>query len=298
MINSPSQTLDLTKTIRRHHESTPDKVMLGGIECRRHVLKQVLVFDDKDELYRVLTDEFKKSLIDHPDKGVIFPADRTHQLFYKRLVDRADEFRPLLAPNMHSNLDELYPLTPEDKNWPIAFINYMRERIIRPLKLEDEQWIIPDSTAEDPGEEVIRTQINLRSVNWGTALLGIGPDANGKTPASSHIGFIQKGTPIYQGVSHVTLDAGTVTANRSEAPDPYNYPTEAITQGPGNIGDAERIILTAVGSNKKNNIADTLLEMPTLDKPSSLIHVLSDDVTVLLDKKSAETVARKLGISL
>lgn len=95
---------------------------------------------------------------------------------------------------------------------------------------------------------------------------------------------------------HVELDSGTIHANRKSAPNPESYPVQAITQGPANIGRADRLILAAKGDAKKNNVASTLLEKPELDRPSSLIQVISDDTIVVMDLDSSRELLRRLKI--
>lgn len=134
-----------------------------------------------------MADELSETLMDSTTKGVIFPVGETYHGFYEQLVSRKDVFMPLLKHIHHSNLDELYPLPPKDPN---VYITYMRDRLIRPLKLEESQWIIPSSSAEDPKEEVERFQQLLGIRKWAVALLGIGPDAQDGIPLSLPISVL------------------------------------------------------------------------------------------------------------
>ncbi len=294
----PTKPLDLTKRIKAHRKSLnmPGEIDLDGEIYSIHSPKRVLVFHDEEKMDTFLANELAKSLRKNPGKGIIFPSGSTYHGFYEQIVRHKYNFAPLLRGRVHSNLDELYPLSLEDPNWPIAYITYMRERLLGPLFLDESQWIIPNSNASDPEKEADRIHRLLSSSQWALALLGIGPDAKKGAPPSSHIGFIPKGTPPNKGVMHVQLDKGTLNANRKSSPNPQSYPREAITQGPDNIRSADRLILAAKGENKRNNIAATLLEVPTLNRPSSLINILSDDVTVALDGSAAQTLMRKLKI--
>lgn len=278
---------------RKNH--VPYGVILGDKPYKVHDPQKVLIFHDPHELDIYVAQKLLRSLLENPAKGAIFSAGNTFKNMYRQIINRKDEFRLAMEPNIHSNLDELYPLDPDKhKNWEISFVKYMRERLWVPLGLDEEQWIIPCSYAEDPDIEALRVNSALRVRKWAICLLGIGPDSADGLPASSHIGFNMEGTLPEHGVRYAELDEATINANKGSAPDPENYPKGAITQGPVNIWQADQHILVAKGENKRKNIASTLLGIPDTKRSSSLISVISKDWTVALDVKAAGKIIKNL----
>lgn len=290
---------DITSQVERYRRrnNLPSRVDLAGKSYRVYSPLKVVIFSQKEELANFVVDSLRRTFSDYPSEGIIMPTGNTFIPIYERAKERKKELVQGARQRRWANLDEYYPLNKRSPNFSLAYVVYSRERVIEPLGIPEENWIIPDGTALNPYVEAERFEELLKKERWALAMLGIGPDekrVQGRIiPASPHIGFIPPGTTPEQGAMYVHLDEGTIFANSQDAPDPYNFFTGAITQGPLDIRRASQHILVATGPYKKCNMRDALLGPPTLEKPATLLQ-LFPDVTFVLDREAAENILQQI----
>jgi len=148
------------------------------------------------------------------------------------------------------NLDEYYPITPDDLQ---SYHRFMREHLFDHVDIDPRRVHIPDGTVPaervheytDAYEKAIRDAGGL-----DLQILGIG--------RSGHIGFNEPGSARESRTRLITLDRVT---RRDAASDFFGLdlvPRRAITMGVGTILDARRVILMAFGEHKADVVAQAV----------------------------------------
>jgi len=274
----------------------PDEVNIKGKDYRVHPPHQVVVFAQLPDLYTSVVDDWSHVSSDSQG-GHILPTGDTFKPVYAEAGRRKTKLSPLLTRRDFSNLDEVWQIKEADVNMSETYIVYRNTMFVEPLGLSEEQCIIPDGKTDTPHQEVVIFERKLAGKTWDLAMLGIGPDEttiDGRIiSASPHIGFIPRGTPPDQTAMFVQLDEGTLFANSRRAPDPDHFFTHAITQGPADIGRAERHLLVATGAKKMNNIRDVLFGPVNMDIPATHV-LLYPETTIVLDTLAATLVRSQI----
>lgn len=172
------------------------------------------------------------------------------------------------------HLDEYFPTDPSAA---YSFVGYVREKIFGPFGIPLAQRHEMDGLAQDPIAEAARYEALLASRPISLAILGIGP--------GGHIGFNEQGTPFDIRTHVANLAEETIYRDHEERR--LATPELAITQGIGNILDAEQIILVAYGSQKGEYLRKALHGPITPDCPASALRLAPDRVTLYLDQEAA-----------
>lgn len=178
------------------------------------------------------------------------------------------------------NLDEYWPLPAIS---PSSYASFMNENLFNHINVPPNQHHIPNSEASDPYEEAARYESVLARQPTDLAIVGIGPGT------TCHIGFNGPGSAYDSRTRYVQLDEQTLNANTQYC-DGNSPPPGAITQGIGNILEAERILLIAKGAGKAWGIQRTLEGLINSDSPASFLR-LHPCVTFLLDNAAARMLS-------
>src|SRR5271167_2541188 len=140
------------------------------------------------------------------------------------------------------NLDEYYPMTPDDDH---SYQRWMQETLFRHINVKPENIHIPDgmTPAVDLDEYCARyEQMIRRAGGIDLQILGIG--------RTGHIGFNEPGSTRQSRTRRVTLDPVT----RRDAAGGFfgeeNVPHQALTMGVGTIVDARKVVIMAFGEHK------------------------------------------------
>jgi len=275
---------------------------------------QVLVFQTPDDVSTFATSIIEAHLVDSSD-SVTFPTGNTWKPMYRDMAKRSDVFTPLLQKRKSACLDE-YVMKKSNPNYKaVSYVVYTDDLIGRPQNLGPENWIRPDGTDDNPWVAADRFEYELRQQGFSLYNLGIGPDAKtakdevlppeltdseieemvkkgNAIEASRHIGFIKLGTPPYCGATVIDLDRGTIFANNKKVPSPDNFPTQAITQGPGDILRADLRVIAATDRYKQRNIESVLFQSPDIVNPASMATL--GKTVILLDAGAAGRTINRL----
>jgi glucosamine-6-phosphate deaminase len=140
------------------------------------------------------------------------------------------------------NLDEYYPMAPEDDH---SYHRWMHETLFQHINIRPENIHIPDGLVPfaDAEEYCARyEQMIRRAGGIDLQILGIG--------RSGHIGFNEPGSTRHSRTRMVTLDPVTRRDAASDFFGEDNVPHQAITMGVGTILEARKIVLMAFGEHK------------------------------------------------
>ncbi|RZL12189.1 MAG: glucosamine-6-phosphate deaminase, partial [Pedobacter sp.] len=181
------------------------------------------------------------------------------------------------------NLDEYYPMGPDDDQ---SYVHFMNEHLFDQINIKKENIHIPDGTLkqEDIPSFCLNYEQKIGSLGGlDIQILGIG--------RTGHIGFNEPGSAPNSGTRLVTLDDLTRRDAARDFGGKSYVPTKAITMGIGTIFKAREIILMA-WSGKKASIIKKAVEGEMSGEVPATYLQLSDNVEFILDKDAAKQLTR------
>jgi glucosamine-6-phosphate deaminase len=202
---------------------------------------------------------------------------------YNELVRMHKEDALSLANVVTFNLDEYYPMQPEELQ---SYVRFMREHLFDLVDIPREQWHVPDGTV--PMEQVFdycrwyEEQIAAAG-GIDIQLLGIG--------RTGHIGFNEPGSGKQSRTRLITLDRVTRIDAASDFFGQENVPRRGITMGVGTILEARQIIMLAFGEHKSQIIAKAVEGEVTATIAASFLQN-HPNAQVVLDEAAAEELTR------
>ncbi|MEX2464039.1 MAG: glucosamine-6-phosphate deaminase [Balneolaceae bacterium] len=182
------------------------------------------------------------------------------------------------------NLDEYYPIRPQELQ---SYVRFMNENLFDHIDIKKKNIHIPDGTL--PKEKVYEyCQLFEQKIEEAggldVQLLGIG--------RTGHIGFNEPGSLEKTRTRLVTLDELT----RSDAAAAFygeeHVPRQAITMGVGTILKARKIYLMAWGKTKANIIRETVEGEITEQIPATYLQ-RHENTKIILDEAAASELTRR-----
>ncbi len=181
------------------------------------------------------------------------------------------------------NLDEYYPMSPQDQH---SYHAWMWENFFKHINIRPENIHIPDGTVPlDRMEEYCAEyeQAIRRAGGIDLMVLGIG--------RTGHIGFNEPGSPPTSRTRLVTLDPVTRRDAASGFFGEENVPHQAITMGIGTILEARKIVLLAFGEHKAAVVRKAVEEEPSDAIAASFLQRHLDATFILDEAAAAELTA-------
>jgi glucosamine-6-phosphate deaminase len=176
------------------------------------------------------------------------------------------------------NLDEYYPMTPEDIH---SYNRWMHETFFSHVNIPPANINIPDGliSLKDVEDYCARYEHMIRRAGGiDLQILGIG--------RTGHVGFNEPGSTRHSRTRMVTLDFVT----RRDAADGFfgeeNVPQQAITMGVGTILEARKIVLMAFGEHKAP-IVQRAVEGEMTEAIAASFLQKHNDTSFLLDDAAA-----------
>lgn len=242
---------------------------------------EVIVFDTPDKVAKYGKARLVEQVLQKPTSVLTLPTGSTPVGMYGLVAQAYREQRLDLSDITVFNLDEYWPLPP---GHAASYAEYMRTHLYQHVNVPVSQRNIPNSGAVNPHDESARYESALRQRIVDLAILGIGP---GDT---CHIGFNERGSSPRSRTRYVKLDPQTLAANVVNFPDASQMPQGAITQGVGNILEAQQLVLMATGTGKAEGIRRTLEGDIGPDAPASYLRY-HRHVTFVLDSQAASLLS-------
>lgn len=181
------------------------------------------------------------------------------------------------------NLDEYYPMQPEDLQ---SYVRFMREHLFNHIDIPIGNYHIPDGTVAIESVADFCREYEEKIVAAGgidIQILGVG--------RTGHIGFNEPGSDQTTRTRMITLDTVTRIDAASDFFGAENVPRRAITMGVGTILDARRIVILAFGENKSTIVARTVEGEMSPSVPATFLQ-RHPCVDVLLDQSAAAALTR------
>ena len=177
------------------------------------------------------------------------------------------------------NLDEYYPITPDNEQSYRYFMNY---HLFDKVNINKADTYVPDGQATDVEKSCEAYEKNIDALGGiDIQVLGIG--------RNGHVGFNEPDGELIP-YTHVTdLTADTIAANSRFFASENDVPKQAVTMGIESIFKARKIVILASGEGKAEAVKKMLCGKITTKCPASLLR-LHPDVTLICDKDAAKLI--------
>ena len=197
---------------------------------------------------------------------------------YRELIKRHREAQLDFSRVVSFNLDEYYPMEPDDVH---SYHAWMHANFFQHVNINPENIHIPDGTLPpDRVDEYCDRYEGMikRAGGIDIQILGIG--------RSGHIGFNEPGSMETSRTRLISLDSVTRRDAASGFFGIENVPHQALTMGVGTILEARQIVLLAFGEHKAPILRPAVEMRPT---PAVTASFLQDhkDVTFCVDEAAA-----------
>lgn len=230
-----------------------------------------ILANDVEDVGRIASDIVLDYLKSHYESVLALPTGRTPEAMYNKLVE-ACQTQQCFEHTTLFNLDEYVGL-PTDH--PSSFASYVRRCLLDRVKIDKSRCHAPNGVAPNLAAECARYERAIQLAGGiDLAILGLG--------TNGHIGFNEPGSSFNSTTHVVNLSESTRTAN-AEYFTGGEVPKQAITMGIETIMGADRILLLASGSKKKDAIRRLRNEPPNIDFPASALKN-HRDVTIITDR--------------
>jgi len=195
---------------------------------------------------------------------------------YKKLIEMYENGEIDFKDVKSYNLDEYYPLSPENDQ---SYRYFMEHNLFYGINIKKENTHVPNGLAKDveiEGKEYDAAIAAAGGVDL--QLLGIG--------GNGHIGFNEPTNRFIMGTHKVDLTRETIEANSRFFAKIEDVPTQAVTMGIGTIFNARSVLLVANGKAKANAIKAMLEGDVDPSCPASILK-LHNKVYVVVDEDAA-----------
>lgn len=257
---------DLTDSL----EKIPVKIFSTPEEGAKHVAHIIA------DLIKQKNSEGKKTVLG-------LATGSTPVVLYNELIRMHKEEGLSFSNVITFNLDEYYPMSPEDS---ASYHYFMRKQLFDHIDIDPKNYWLPDGNTSKEKIKEHAAQYEKKIEDAGgidLQILGIGQNG--------HIGFNEPGSPVYSKTRLVTLDNSTRVANSGHFKNISEVPRMAITMGISNILAAKQIILLAWGENKAGGVQKSVEGKSVDEVPASLLQQ-HDNVTFVLDQFAASGLTR------
>lgn len=238
-----------------------------------------IVCDTHEEIARLGADMIEEVMKSKKDAVLGLATGSTPVDMYAELIRRYKAGQLDFSPVRSVNLDEYYPLAPDNDQ---SYRYFMNHNLFDHVNIKKENTNVPDGLAEDPAAFCASYEQLIRDLGGiDIQVLGIG--------GNGHIAFNEPAEALAP-VTHLTdLTPETIAANSRFFESEADVPRRALTMGMGTILNARKILLLATGAAKADAIATLMSGKLTTSCPASLLN-LHADVTVICDRAAAAKV--------
>lgn len=173
------------------------------------------------------------------------------------------------------NLDEYYPITPDNKQ---SYHYFMDENLFSKVNVRKDKIHIPDGCCKDPEAECEAYELAIEEAGGiDLQILGIGQNG--------HIGFNEPSRDLNTSTHLTALTESTIEANSRFFDRIEDVPKKALTMGISTILKSRKIILLASGKSKKDAIKALFNDDINTDIPATLLKV-HPDVVLICDREA------------
>lgn len=234
-----------------------------------------LKFSTYDEMSAAAADIIAKQISIKKDSVLGLATGSTPVGMYKKLVEMNKSGMIDFSGIKTVNLDEYYPISPENKQ---SYRYFMNENLFNHVNIDKANTYVPDGEAANAELACENHEKIIKSLGGiDIQVLGIG--------RNGHIGFNEPEDQLYLYTHKTALTDNTIQANSRFFSDDEIIPTSALTMGMGTIFGAKKILLLINGENKRDAFKQLFTDKITTTCPATLLK-LHPNVTVLCDSEA------------
>ena len=236
---------------------------------------RVIVTENYDELSEKAAKIIASQIMLRPDCVLGLATGSTPEGLYKRLIKLYNEGEVDFSKVTSFNLDEYYPISPENNQ---SYRYFMNEKLFSHINIDMDKTHVPNGETKDVSKECAEYEKMIEDAGGiDLQLLGIG--------VNGHIGFNEPDANLNT-LTHITgLTESTIEANSRFFESRDEVPTKAITMGIATILKARRIVLLASGKAKHSAVSELLNDDITTENPATMLKV-HPDITLICDKEA------------
>ena len=198
---------------------------------------------------------------------------------YDRLIEKYNAGELDFSAVSSVNLDEYYPITPDNDQ---SYRYFMNEHLFDRVNIDKANTAVPDGTANDVEAFCNKYEAHIDSLGGiDIQVLGIG--------RNGHIGFNEPAEELFRYTHLTALTPDTIDANARFFASENDVPKHAITMGIQSVFKARKVILLANGKSKADAIKQVVSGNITASCPATLL-CLHPDVTIICDEDAYSLV--------
>lgn len=240
---------------------------------------EIIVVKNYQEMSSCAAKYFAKVISDKPDCVLGLATGDTPIGMYDCLAEEYRQGKLDFSRVRSVNLDEYYPITPDNNQ---SYHYFMNEKLFDRVNIRKDATMVPDGTAKDV-ESACRAYENAIDALGGIDIQVLGIGRNG------HIGFNEPAKELIPFTHLTELTESTIEANARFFEDETQVPRHALTMGIQSVFKARKIILLASGANKAEAVCTMLKGNISTNCPASLL-CLHPDVTLICDRDAYSLV--------
>ena len=231
--------------------------------------------DTYEEMSAVAADMFAKQINIKNNSVIGLVTGSTPVGMYKKLVEMNRSGMVDFSKVVSVNLDEYYPISPENKQ---SYRHFMNENLFNHINIKKENTFVPNGEAEDADVEAANYEKKIKELG-GIDLQVLGIGRNG------HIGFNEPNENLYLYTHKSVLAQSTLEDNSRFFQEGEVMPTAALTMGMGTILNAKKIIMLVSGKSKREVFKELMNDRISTSCPATLIK-LHPNVKVICDREA------------
>ena len=234
---------------------------------------ELILCKNYDEMSERGANIIARAMIDRPNCILGLATGSTPVGMYKRLIEMNRASWIDFSRVTTFNLDEYYPISPENSQ---SYRYFMNENLFNHVNIDKKNTYVPNGNATDAEAECKAYDAmieNSRGID--IQVLGIG--------INGHIGFNEPDENLITGTHLTALTESTIEANARFFDSKDEVPRHTLTMGIGSIMRARKIILLASGKNKHDAVMKLLDGKLTTACPATMLK-LHPDVILICDE--------------
>lgn len=240
---------------------------------------EVIIVKDYEALSKRAARLIQAQLTWQPKSVLGLATGSTPVGMYKSLVEMYDSGEVDFNQVTTFNLDEYIGLEKDDDQ---SYYHFMRVNLFDHINILPENNFIPNGKAKNLEDECVNYE-SLIKENGGIDLQVLGIGHNG------HIGFNEPNEEFEVRTHVVSLNEGTIEANKRFFDSIEDVPKQAISMGVKTIMKSKKIILMASGESKADIVSQLVKDEISPNIPASVLH-LHDHVVILVDEAAASKI--------
>ena len=228
---------------------------------------------DYQDMSRKAANIISAQVITKPDCVLGLATGSTPEGMYAQLVEWYKKGDLDFSEVKSVNLDEYRGMTRDNDQ---SYYYFMHKHLFDHVNIDPANTHLPNGIAEDPQEECIRYENQIKSMG-GVDLQLLGMGHNG------HIGFNEPAADFPKITHCVDLTESTIEANKRFFTSADEVPRQAYTMGIGTIMKADKILVVANGEDKADAVAAMVQGKINPEVPASILQ-LHNNVILVADE--------------